>query len=211
MKNYHILLTVLLSVFCVSLNAQIFIEGGVGFTGSSQKTDDGISTTKDTDNSFSIRPAVGKFISDKVAIGMALDITYAFRTSSPAPESKETFTSIGASPFVRYYAITWNKFSLFGQGDLGFSFSKSKDTVDGTTTDGPDGNTYYLRVTPGLSYDISERLQLQTSINILSLGYYYIKSDNGTTVTTRSTVAFGAGLDDIFTLGNITVGAIYKF
>jgi outer membrane protein len=211
MKNYHILLTVLLSVFCVSLNAQIFIEGSVGFTGSSQKTDDGISITKNSDNNFIFRPGVGKFISEKVAIGMDLDITYAFSTSSAANESKQTSTSIGASTYVRYYAISWNKFSVFGQGELGFSFLQGQLTVDGTKTDYLDANTYYFRITPGLSYDISERLQLQTSINVLSLGYFYVKSDNGTSENTRSSVAFGAGLDDIFTLGNITVGAIFKF
>ena len=112
---------------------------------------------------------------------------------------------------MRYYAIKWDKFSVFGQGNIGLALSNSRTKVDGSTTDGPKTTELYLSVYPGLSYDISDKLSLQTSLNILSLGYNYTTTKIGSNTGNSSNFNIGAGLSNIVSISAITIGAIYKF
>jgi hypothetical protein len=211
MKSYRVIIIALSSFFCVSLNAQFFVEGNLGFALSSHKTDYGGTTTKSTENSLFLAPGFGTFISEQVALGLSLDLSFTGGTSGIDPETKTKSSSIGASPFVRYYAIKWNKLALFGQGNIGFAFSNSSETTGGTKTEGPKDSRYYLTIFPGLSYDINDKLQLQTSLNFLRFGYVYAVSKDGSTKDTNSNFYGGATLDNIVSISAITIGAIYKF
>ncbi|MBK7712400.1 MAG: outer membrane beta-barrel protein [Bacteroidales bacterium] len=211
MRTYRVFLTFLFAFFLINLNAQFFVGGNIGFSAATHKNDDGITTSKATTNSFSFNPSVGKFLSDKVALGLDLNLTFNGGTTGTNPEIKVKSSSVGASPFLRYYAITWNKFSVFGQANLGFAITNSSETINGTKTDGPKVSSYYFTIYPGLSYDVSDKLQLQTYINIFRLGYGYNTEDDGSTKVTSSNFVLGAGLDDIISVPTISVGAIYKF
>jgi outer membrane protein len=211
MRSYRIFLIVLFAFFYASSNAQFFVGGKIGFTAASHKTDNGTTTLKSTANSFSFYPSAGKFLSDKLAVGLDLEVTFSGSTSANGIETKSKSSTIGASPYLRYYAIKWNKFSVYGQANLGFSFSNSSETTDGTKTQGPKITSLYCTVYPGLAYDLSDKLQLQTSINIFRLGFGYTRNDDGTTVGTTSYVIMGAGMDDIISIPTLSIGAIYKF
>jgi len=211
MKSYHVIILSLFSFLCINLDAQYFVGGNFSLSTINSKTDNGVTTNKSTDYTFSLYPSVGKFLSEKVALGLSLNISFSGGTSGPNPETKFKSSTIGASPFIRYYAIRWNKFSVFGQGNLGFAFSNSSETTDGTKSDGPKDSRYYFSVYPGLSYDIGEKLQLQTSINILSFGYSYVITKDGSTESRSSGFNMGAGLSNIVSVGTITIGAILKF
>jgi opacity protein-like surface antigen len=211
MKSYRILFVALSSFFCISLNAQFFVEGNLGFALSSHKTDNGGTTQKSTDNSLYLAPGFGTFLSEQFALGLSLDLTFSGHTYGPNPDSKTKSASIGASPFVRYYAMRWNKLAVFGQGNIGFAFSNSSVTTNGTKTEGPKDSNYYLSIFPGLSYDITDKLQLQTSLNFLRFGYVYAVSKDGSTKDTNSNFYGGATLDNIVSINAITIGAIYKF
>jgi hypothetical protein len=212
MKTYRVIFISLFSFLCFSLNAQFFVRGNISFNTSNNKSDDGAtSLSKSSNYSLYFSPSVGKFLSENVAIGFALDFYLSGGTSGVTIETKNNSYAIGASPFLRYYAIKWNKFSIFGQGNIGFTFSGSRSTTEGAETDGPKDSRYYLRIYPGLSYDISEKLSLETSINILSFGYNYTVSKDGTVKDKSSNFNLGAGLDNIVSIGTISIGAIYKF
>jgi hypothetical protein len=208
MKSSSFFLIVLFSFFCISINAQVFIGGNFGFNTSNHKTGDG---NKTSNYSLNLSPNVGKFLSEKVAIGAALDISISGNTAGVNPENTSKSSSLGGSLFLRYYAIKWDKFSVFGQGNIGLAFSNSSSKVDGSTTDGPKSTELYLSVYPGLSYDINDKLSLQTSLNILSLGYNYTTTKIGTNTGNSSNFNIGAGLSNIVSISAITVGAIYKF
>ena len=107
MKSFRAFLSLLFSVFCISLNAQVFVGGNIGFTSASDKnTSDG---SKTSNYIFSLTPTVGKFLSEKTAIGFALDISLSGNTSGTNPESITKSSSLGGSLFLRYYLIKWNK------------------------------------------------------------------------------------------------------
>ena len=211
MSSYRVIFISLFVFLCGSINAQYFIGGSIGFQALSSKSDNGTTTSKSTDNSFSLYPSGGKFLSEKVAIGLELNITLGGGTHSPVPDTKYKSYTLGASPFLRYYAVKWNKFSIYGQGNLGCTFSRSSETTDGTKSDGPKISSYYFSIYPGLSYDLGDKLQLQTSINVLKLEYGYNINDNGSVKNTTSYINIGAGLDDIISVPTISIGAIYKF
>ena len=208
MKFRSGLLIVLFSFFCLSLNAQVFVGGNLGFNLTTDKT---IYGNTASDYTIYLAPFAGKFLSEKVATGVALDMNVRGNTSGGDPETTTKSNSLGGSLFLRYYAIKWDKFSIFGQANLGVTFTGSSTKTDGTTTDGPKSTRLYLSIYPGLSYDISEKLSLQTSLNILSFGYNYKTTKVGTAKDINSSFIFGAGLSDIVSIGNITIGAIYKF
>ncbi|MBK9391318.1 MAG: hypothetical protein IPN68_14385 [Bacteroidetes bacterium] len=56
-----------------------------------------------------------------------------------------------------------------------------------------------------MAYDISDKISLETSLNILSLGYAYNITKNGGDKQTVSNFNIGAGLSNIVSLNAITI------
>jgi len=212
MKFYHVFSIVLFSFICISVNAQIFVGGNFGFNTTTNKSVAGAATTQNGSNfSFALSPYVGKFLSEELAIGVELDLSLSGSKTGVYDETITKSSSLGISPFLRYYAIKWNKLSLFGQGNIGVELSNSSVKTGAVTNDGPKDTRLYLSIYPGLAYDITDKLSLQTSLNILSLGYNHINSKDGTSKTNSSSFNVGAGLGNIVSVNAITIGAIYKF
>jgi hypothetical protein len=212
MKPNRFILIVLFTSVCIFSSAQVFVGGKFGFNTSGGSIDNGTTTTdKPSTVSFNFSPKAGIFISEKLAPGAALNFTLS-RTKTPGiTETIDKSTTIGVSPFLRYYAVKLNNFSLFAQGNTGFSYTKPTTKVGGTSTDGAITTNLYLNVVPGLAYDLNDKFSFETTINVLSLGYYHTTVKNGPTKNKTSSSNMGAGLDNIVTSGNISVGAIYKF
>jgi opacity protein-like surface antigen len=212
MKSVRIVMIVFFGLFSFILNGQVFIGGNFGLNTSGGSFDNGTITVDKTSSvSFSILPMVGIFLSENVAVGASVNLSLS-RTKFPGtPETINTSSGIGVSPFLRYYAIRMDKFSVFGQGNIGFSYSGSKSKVGGTSTDGPKATSLYLNLVPGLSYDLSDRLSLETSINVFNLGVSQTITKQGSTKDITTNFGIGGGLYNIVTIGDITIGAIYKF
>lgn len=207
-----IFLFLLFSFFLVSLNAQVFVGGSIGFSASGGNHDNGTTTTdKPSTFNTNFSPKIGTFLSENVAIGLAIGYT-STRTKTPgSTEVIDKSSTFGLSPFLRYYPMRWNKFSAFGQLNAGYSFSSSTHEVGGSSTDGPTTTNLYFNVVPGIAYDLSEKFSLETTINILSFGYYHTLVKSGSTKDRTNNFGFGLGLDNIVTVGSISIGAIYKF
>ena len=173
MKSAKFLLIALFSIFYVSLNAQNFVGGNFGLNTTGGSTSNGTSTTdKPSSYSFDLTPKAGMFLYEKLAVGAALDISFSGTKTPGNVVTTYKSSTIGLIPFFRYYAITLDKFSVFGQGNIGLLFSNSTTKVGGTSTEGPKTTRVYINVMPGLAYDLTERLSLETSFNFLSFGYY---------------------------------------
>jgi hypothetical protein len=212
MKSSRVFFIALFSFFFISLNAQFFVGGNFRFNISNDKTIDGTTTINKTSiYNFDLSPNAGKFLSEKFAVGVALDISFSGNKTGVSNETISRTSSFGISPFLRYYAIKWNKFSVFGQGKIGLDFSNTSVKTGGVTTDGPKSTRLYLSIYPGLSYDIFDKLSLELSLNILNFGYSYINTKDGSFKDRTSGFNIGAGLSNIVSIGAITIGAIYKF
>jgi outer membrane protein len=212
MKSNRILIVILFSLISISLNAQVFVGGNVRFNTSGHKSDNGASTTsKGSGYNLDIMPNAGKFLSEKLAIGIALNLSLSGNTSGVTTETILKSSSIGVTPFLRYYGLKWNKLSLYGQASTGFSLSNSTSKTGGVSNDGPKTTRLFIFFDPGISYDVSEKLALEASLNFLSLGYNYNISKSGNSTDNSSSFNIGGGLDNLATLGTLTIGAIYKF
>lgn len=212
MKSIRIYFIVLFSFFYVSLNAQFFAGGNFSLnTSGGTRTATGTTTDSPSTFNFDLTPKAGIFLNEKLAAGAALD--FSISTSKAFGNSTVTSKSstIGIVPFLRYYAIKMDKFSVFGQGNLGLSFSNSSTNDEAITTDGPNYTRIYLNIVPGLAYDATENLSLETTFNVFSFGYYNTITKMGNIKDFASSFNIGAGLDNIITVGSISIGAIYKF
>lgn len=213
MKSYRIILAALFLIFLsTGLKAQIFTGGSIGLGLSGGKSDNGAEVTdKPSHFYFEFSPEIGKFLSEKVAAGISLNLNYTRINNNSEIESLNMSSAYGVTPFLRYYAIKAGKFSAFGQANLGFSYSSSKSKNGAITTDGPKTSKLSFDIYPGLAFDVNEKLSLETYINVLNLGYSLETAVNGDNRSTSSGFNLGGGLDNIATIGNIRIGAIYKF
>lgn len=212
MKSIKVYLIVFFSFAFVSMNAQFFAGGNFSLNSSGgSHSVAGVSSDRPSSFNFNLMPKAGIFLSEKLAVGAALDLSFTNSKTfgnTPVTSNSSTF---GIVPFLRYYAIKVDKFSVFGQGNLGLAFSNSSTNDDGTTTDGPNSTRLYLNIVPGLAYDLTENLSLETTFNVFSFGYYNTTTKQGDTKDVASSFNIGAGLDNIITVGSISIGAIYKF
>jgi opacity protein-like surface antigen len=210
MKSCKVFLIAICSFIFINLNAQVFVGGNAGFNTSNDNRGGTISR-KSSSYDLNLQPKAGKFLSENLAVGLALHISLSGSKTEINTETISKSTGIGVNPFLRYYAIKWNKFSVYGQGNIGVGVSNLKVKSGGTTSEGPKQTNTYLDIFPGLAYDITEKLSLETSLNILSFGYSYVTSKQGTVKDKGSYFNVGAGLSNIVSLNAITIGAIYKF
>lgn len=203
-----------LLVLGVSANAQLFIGGGFSFSskGGSYKSN-GSSVDKESETSFVFTPKVGYFLNEKFAFGGQLIIA---TSKTPANNDRiNKYSAFGIAPFARYYALNWNKFSMFGEAELSLVFGKAKTEENGVSTDGPKTTAFGLNVTPGIAYALSNRVELEGKINLFTFGYNYKseknESGNNEFTDNTSSFGFGVGMDEVINTGDFSIGLIIKF
>ncbi|MBN2486608.1 MAG: outer membrane beta-barrel protein [Bacteroidales bacterium] len=208
--------TVILLFMYVGAQAQIAAGGSLGITTSGGSYDNAGSTLEKTKiSNIGFNPMAGYFISEDFLAGTYINFSKQ-RSKTPDPNSEvNSTTTLGFTPFVRYYALKFNKFSLFGQGQVGFSYAWEKTKNDNTTTTGPWTTSLNIGIFPGIAFDINERVQLTASINGLyfGLGFVSEREERNDEIYIERTSNFGIGADlnNIPTTGNISIGAMLKF
>jgi len=212
MKRSTILITIIFIALCINLDAQVFTGGGFGLNISgNEKTDNNLTTQNSSAFSFNLMPKAGLFLSEKVAVGVEVSSTFSRVKSGVLSETITSSSEFGGGPFVRYYAFQWNKFSVFGQGTLGMESLSSSIKTEISTIEGEKITRTYLTIFPGLAYDISDRISLETSLYFLRLNYSYSVIKDGSQKTRSSGFSTGASLDNILSLNGVVIGAIWKF
>lgn len=179
----------------------VFLSGSAGF---SSKT-----FGDEKENTFNFSPRVGFFVSNNIAIGIALGFEGTKTEEFNGPSFDEITTSdfsIGA--FGRYYFTPASKFSVFGE--LGFNVVSGKiefDSTIGNTTVSSEfkANGFNIGLAPGVSYFISDSWALEAKWGMLS--YNTTEPDAPAGFTSESTDTFSLGLD----LDDLSLGLVYKF
>ncbi|WP_378174534.1 porin family protein [Aquimarina sp. SS2-1] len=163
----------------------IFVSGSFGY--------DSESTGDNKNNTFSITPRVGFFVTENITVGARLGYT----TQKIEVGGGETkINALNAGAFGRYYFTPSNKFSIFGELGLDYVSAKTEIASTDSTTDG-----FGINVGPGVSYFISDHFALEAFWG--ALGYATAKADGAA----DSTDLFTIGLD----LDDINLGLVYKF
>jgi len=206
------IVTTLIMLFAAAgLYAQIFVGGNIGFSTTGGKIENGnTSVDKVTQTNFSLAPKTGIFLSEKLAVGAMLGFNLQNEKTPGNPDVIDRTTTIGLTPFARYYAITFNKLSVFAQGNLGLSYGVEKHKVGSTTTTGPKTTTIGLAAFPGISYKLTDKVDLEAVIGGFNFNFNRVSVKNNNTTNITNTFGIGANLDAIATTGFITIGAIVK-
>ncbi|MEF8985366.1 MAG: hypothetical protein V5A51_12305 [Bacteroidales bacterium] len=198
-----------------SAYGQYYFGGSFNFSSSGRTEESGdISRDEGSSTSFGLNPKGGLFLSEDFAIGLGIGINTSWERNPGNPDVIDKSAGFSIQPFARYYVVKMNKFSLFGEGQLGFSSNWSKVEVGGTTTDGPVTNTFGLSVRPGVSNDLNEKVALEAFVNgfNFAVSHKTEKTERGGTEVRERSSNFnlGANMDNIFTTGAISVGVIVK-
>jgi hypothetical protein len=214
MKKLHTLSLVLCSA--ISITGITQVNKGALFLGGSlsagtYKDKYSLGTMEGKQTGFLISVPFGIAIKDNLIAGV--------NTLYSQGKSKNLNGSVEASDanafyagiFVRKYrAIGKSGFSLFMQGDLGWSHSRSEIENIGTRSLGTT-SSITIGANPGISYAISRRFQLETGFsNLVSASYGWDKQTyySGNTVTATDE---GSGFNVSTTIGNANANFYFGF
>ena len=216
-----------LAIAATTTYAQMYVAGtlGLGFDGGKQTTKVQETTTEvksPSTASFQLTPAVGYYITDKFLIGGALSIGTTGRTefdNDGGIATKTTSFNWAIVPYERYKCVGLDKFGVWMEGAINLGGATGKITVGNTTTKQPYTTSYGINFYPVLTYDLTDRLTLETGLRILALGFNgsvataktTTNNVTTTTTTTQNSFTFAATTDNVIgTLGNISIGISFK-
>ncbi|MDR2628166.1 MAG: outer membrane beta-barrel protein [Dysgonamonadaceae bacterium] len=218
MKKLILMAAIALSV--ASVNAQVFVGGTIGI--SSTSDDDGtleipghlINGTDYSTSTFLFAPKAGYIINDKLSVGVALQLaSNSGQITTAGADFKASETSFGLAPFVRYNALAFGKVNLGFEAQVGFAANSGKvEYPSPTPTTKVSGSEFGFLVRPVLSYDLTDKISLESYLNFATLAFASESSKpEGESKTSSSAFGFGVDAADAFTTGALQIGFVYKF
>lgn len=228
MKKHFYFPSLFFAAGLVSLATQAQIKKGTILLGGNlmfytQKTtpDNPLQDYHTTQTNLSLNPSVGIAVKDNLLKGF--ELSYSNKRDEQAYPQGNYFTSskiyvnnYGAGFFLRRYKYLGGRFYIFMQGRLGGAYSTSKNeykeqSKPATSTD-IKGYNISLGFYPGVSYAITDWLQLETGFqNLVYAQYSHQKQTDQVltdgTVSTYKTNAFSLGTN----LSNRLYGFVVGF
>lgn len=176
MKHKTLPTLVCILFFSFATKAQItkgsvWTGGNLGFYGYSRS---GEITNEYKDRSVSIAPAVGKAIKENTIVGVAVNYVHQ-KTETPNNYNnvvERRSNTYGLSPFIRQYVPVVGRLSLFGQGNVQAGMIRRKVTFSDNSTGKEKGWSTGVSVTPGISYALHKKWQLEAGFNNLFSASY---------------------------------------
>lgn len=193
----------------VGVNAQWSIGGAVGFE-FEKNTDGGAEIDEieypnaEKTTAFAIAPKIGYDLNEDWTVGAYAGIQWAKSEYAGGGERKGLGWYI--APFARYNALQFGKFGIAFEGKAGVGMFDVDDEY----------NTFGVGfgVTPYLTYKVNDKWSLDAGLDFARLGFDYVKTDyDADGREDGKTTKFGIGVNanEIFTTGDITFGATYRF
>jgi len=156
--------------------------------------------------------SVGKALKENTVYGV--NLTYANYFQSNIGQSPNLYdsksNSYGGGIFVRKYKPLGEDFYLFGE--LEASYLAGKTTYkygSGNSTNGPKTSVVQLALTPGISYQLLKKLQVEITIPDIGSIQYSTNTTEGSS-TKQNNFGFATTLNS-FALGNLGVGFRFVF
>ena len=214
-----IMMTMAALAVAVTMNAQMYIGGTVGYDNSVSKT----ATIETTNNLFTFAPEWGMAIDEKLGVG----IEFAYITGStedkwigdgPDPAAKRTkpsSTTVALRPYLRYQAFQVGKLNVFVDGGVNFAISKNKEVGfdgNGNIYDNKAGMALGLFVQPGIAYNVTDKWSIVAKLeDMFTLSYSKGQVPDLPNMPDAPT-SFSAGLaTGGFNTGSLRFGVYYNF
>ncbi|MBS1734627.1 MAG: outer membrane beta-barrel protein [Bacteroidetes bacterium] len=194
-------LIVLVSVFSFGADAQnafpkgsVLPGGNAGVTISNSESAGGRSRSA----GFNIMPSIGFAVKENLFLGINAGYGYSkgrFTNNVSGYVDTLKRNSFSYGVFGRYYKPLKHNFSIFLEADLGGNNTKDVSTASGSATKYTSTSWgVNAGLTPGISYGLTKKLQLEAGFNnIVGLGYSkYKRTSNGTTPIDETQSQFNA-------------------
>ena len=165
-----------------TMNAQVYLGGGIGFQTSSY---DG-----NSDTYFTIMPEIGYNLDENWAVGMTVGYGENKLKIKGAGTSK--VKSFMIAPYARYTFAKFDKVNLFVDGTVGYKH----ENEDGTKI-----NTFGIGLKPGVAVNLNDKLSFVAHVGFLGYENEKVKGDS------KSTNSFGLDLSG----NNLSFGVYYNF
>lgn len=178
-----------LTVASLGASAQVYVGGGLNI----HSYDNGYEG--DAKSLIRFVPEVGYNLDDKMSIGVQVG----FGTKSYEDVSAtDSYTEWVIKPYLRYKFVQAGNFSVFGDATIGYGQEKTSPKVGDDMT----YNKWTFGVRPGISYNLSDRFSLVSTIGWLGYTTKKLDADNAKTASD-----FGLDLSG----ENITFSLFYNF
>ncbi len=211
MKKKFFAIVALFTCITLSMNAQVYVGGSLGFTSSSVKDgDDG--------TSFKILPELGYQLDENLSIGLQVGYSHGYAafgsltvtdfkaamntmisTYADINEDNMKLNSFTFAPYVRYNVVNFGKANLFVEGSVGYSNIKTDSNPANHNESKVDVLEIALR--PGISYQLSDKISALAKLG--SFGYMEAKEKDSDMKITR----FGLDADTY----NLMLGINFYF
>ena len=156
--------------------------------------------------------SVGKALKENTVYGVNLTYSNYFQSNiGQSPnlyDSKSNF--YGGGIFVRKYKPLGKDFYLFGE--LEASYAAGKTTLkylSGSRVNGPKASIAQLALTPGISYQLLKKLQVEITIPDIASAQYSTNTTEGSS-SKQNNFGFNTTLNS-FALGNLGIGFRFVF
>jgi len=202
MNRKLLLSLVLVCTFIASANAQIgkgsaWLGGNIGY---SQSKSDNVNSPDQKIQVLQINPSVGTAIKENLIAGISLGCRENTQknTNSNGSYTKNTTKYYGGGIFIRRYIPVVTRLYLIGEATAYYNSGKETSTeVNNTVRNKVTTKSWNtdLSFTPGISYGLTKKVQLETGFNSLfSAGYGKSKTNlpGSSKVTSES---FSAGIN----------------
>jgi len=147
-----ILMTLAAVCVAATMNAQVYVGGGVGFGTTSH---DG-----NTKTSFKILPEIGYNLDENWAVG----ITFGYSQDKSYADVKTKMFQV--SPYVRYTFVKLDKVNIFVDGAVDYIH---------TAVDDAKVNGFGIGLKPGVAVNLNDKLSFVSHLGFL--GYQYSKGN----------------------------------
>lgn len=186
----------------------LLVGSNIGYTQGKIKYEQSVQTFKN--NTFVISPSVGVAIKENLVAGVRFayskqtqKITYDVNNSSDY-ENK----NYGGGIFIRRYVPVINRLYVFGEGTAAYTNIKETSTqkyYTSTTERKTTGWSTGLSFTPGISYGVSKKFQIEGGFNSLfNAAYVKTKMTHPTSYTQKAdqfSVGIGQDNESMFYIG----------
>lgn len=228
-----VLISVVAMVACAfTANAQLWLGGSLSasHSGGVEKNvvvdidDNGKDVKDDIDdpkyNSFSFAPMIGFDLSDKFAVGATVSFSTSTSNKSKDDDDKKYCTksnTFGIAPFIRYSVAEFGKFNVKLQASVPMSMTNGKTVRADKDTKAAPSSSIGVNAYPLLSYEISDKFNLECALNFMSLSFSHSVAKESPDATDYdkkhkdivNSFQFGAS-NRLLNVGSLSIGFIYK-
>ncbi len=148
-----ILMTLAMGMMALTMNAQVYVGGAVGFQSVTPEVGDG-------ETSFKFLPEIGMQLNDQWSIGVQLG----YISDKAGAYNLGAESAFQFSPYARYTALKFKNMNIFLDG--GFDYVQTKNMKV---------SAFGLGIKPGVAINLNEKLSFVTHFGFL--GYQSVNPD----------------------------------